>query len=175
MAYDPETLVSAIRSSKPLLTRFFPGFDDSNHTAQAPGIPNHAAWTLGHLALYWYRGMQLLGGGDLPRSMFLTGDGTGGTPELFDTESICIGSDPVADPALFPTWARCLEVFDASIDHALDTVSSLTPAKLEAMVPWTTSEISGADLVVRMVFHNGAHSGQIIDLRRGLGLGRVLK
>ena len=44
-------LAEAIGSTRELLVRYLQGFDDANATAQAPGLPNHAAWTLGHLAL----------------------------------------------------------------------------------------------------------------------------
>ncbi len=43
-------LADAISSTEELLTRYLAGFDDHNAVAQAPSLPNHAAWILGHLA-----------------------------------------------------------------------------------------------------------------------------
>ena len=45
------SLAEGIEMSSVLFKRFLPGFDESNRTRQAPGLPNHLAWTLGHLAM----------------------------------------------------------------------------------------------------------------------------
>lgn len=40
----------------------------------------------------------------------------------------------------------------------------------EHTVTWGRGETTARDLLVRMVFHNGMHTGQIVDLRRALGM-----
>ena len=45
-----DSLAEAIRSNKTLIGRYLKGFSDANHTKQAAGLPNHVAWTLGHIA-----------------------------------------------------------------------------------------------------------------------------
>ena len=38
-----------------------------------------------------------------------------------------------------------------------------TDAELEKMVPWGAIQIAGWQVIMRMVFHNGMHTGQIAD------------
>ena len=72
-----ETIAQAVLSTKPLLARFLPGFTDANHTAQAPGLPNHLAWNLGHLALTMHRVADKLDAGGLPADVFIEGSDRG--------------------------------------------------------------------------------------------------
>ena len=78
-------LAEAMRATKPFVTRFLSGFDDSNRTTQAPNLPNHAAWCMGHLALTMNRFAERFDGKPLPDSDFITADGQGGNEERFDT------------------------------------------------------------------------------------------
>lgn len=174
MKHDPETLGHAVRVGRPLLTRFLAGFDDSNRTRQAPGVANHAAWTLGHLSLTWCRGAQKVDGGGLPEDLFLTGNGAGCDGRRFDTESVCYGSEPVDDPALYPAWERCRAVYDAAVERAASAIESATPERLGEEIDWGATRLALGDLVTRLMAHNGQHTGQIVDLRRGLGMGRVI-
>lgn len=174
MKHDPETLAQSLRSSSPLLTRYLDGFEDANRTAQAPGIANHAAWTMGHLALVLSRCAQMLDGRGLPEEDFLSADGRGGTAERFDTESVCYGSVPGTDPALYPLWDRCRGVFDAALERTATAFGDSTPERLADSEKWGASEVVMGDLATRMAVHIGMHAGQIIDLRRGLGMGRVV-
>ncbi|MEZ6317311.1 MAG: hypothetical protein R3B49_00965, partial [Phycisphaerales bacterium] len=93
-----EILATALDATLPLFERFLAGFDDSNRTKQGPSLPNHAAWTLGHLALYHHRAADRVLGHDdpqaLPESDFVKGDGHAGDGERFDSESVCYGSHP---------------------------------------------------------------------------------
>jgi hypothetical protein len=45
------------------------------------------------------------------------GDGTAGNRERYDTESISFNSRPVDDPSRYPTFARCVQIFDATGDR----------------------------------------------------------
>jgi hypothetical protein len=60
--------------SRDLLKRYLRGFDDSNSTLQAPGLPNHLAWTLGHLAINLHRTAERFDKQPLPASDFITAD-----------------------------------------------------------------------------------------------------
>ena len=106
-----------VRQSRDLLVRYFRGFDDSNRTRQAANLPNHIAWTLGHLAITMHRTAERIDGQELPTSEFLTADGRGGDANRFDTEAVSFGSTPIDDPAIYPTWSRCLAIFDAAINR----------------------------------------------------------
>src|SRR5256885_8582910 len=45
----------------------------SNHTAQPPGLPNHLAWSLGHLALAMHRAAERIDGAPVPGGDFAPG------------------------------------------------------------------------------------------------------
>jgi hypothetical protein len=101
------------------------------------------------------------------------GDGRSGTPSRFDTESICFGSTPVADASLYPSLARCIEIFQQGAERLATTVQSLSDAEFERTHTWGEHSASVSDLITRMVTHNGTHTGQLVDLRRALGMGSI--
>jgi hypothetical protein len=166
-------LFDAILDSRMLIARYFKGFDDTNHTRAAEHLPNHFAWTLGHLALTLHRAAEKLDRADLPASDFLSGDGRSGTRDRFDTENVCFGSKPEPNPAIYPTRARCEEIFNAAVQRFAATVRNATEQQLDAQIPWGNGTTSMSNLAVRMVFHTGTHAGQLADLRRALGLGSI--
>lgn len=169
-----KTFGQMIRATAPLVTRFCAGFDDSNRTSQAPGLPNHAAWTLGHLALTMHRFAERFDGQPLPASDFITGDGTSGTTERYDTESVCFGSTPINDPAKYPSMERAERVFASAIERLAAALESLSDERFDEEQPWGSGRFTVQDLAVRVAFHNGTHAGQLTDLRRALGLPRVI-
>lgn len=177
---DPRAavLADALETTLPLFTRFLHGFDDANHTRQAPGMPNHAAWTLGHLALYHHRATDRLLGHDepqpLPAADFIEGDATSGTPERVDSESVCYGSTPVDDPSIYPTYARLLDIHQRAWDRLVKATRNADTAMLDRRVPWGSAPFPADALIVRMMMHMGTHAGQITDLRRGLGMPSVI-
>lgn len=177
--HDPraQVLADALETAHPLLTRFLVGFDDSNHTRQAPGIPNHVAWILGHLALYHHRAADRVLGHDdpqpLPQPDFISGDGRSGTRERIDTESVCNGSVPIDDPSIYPTFERLMQIHDTALNRLIETTRTADSAMLDRMVNWG-APFQAQKLIIRMVMHMGTHAGQITDLRRGLGMGSVL-
>jgi hypothetical protein len=166
-------LAEMVQQSRDLLHRYLRGFDDSNHTRQAPTLPNHLAWTLGHLALTLHRTAERFDGQPLPPTDFLTGDGHGGDGNPFDSESVSFGSKPVDDPKIYPSWHRCVAIFDAAVDRLVGAISAADDAKLDTKTKWGNGEALLYTLPGRMVFHNGTHSGQIADLRRALGMGSI--
>ena len=168
--YHGPTLAATVRTSAELLGRFLAGFDDANRCAQAPGLANHAAWTLGHCALTRYRGAALIDAGTLPEDRFVKADGRGGGPLVFDTESVCFGSKPAADPALYPGWSRCRETFDAAVERLALAADGADAHRLSEPVPWGAATTPAGALVGRLAFHNGTHAGQLIDLRRAIGI-----
>ncbi len=176
--HDPRSLENAVRLSAPLFARFLAGFEDSNRTAQAPGLPNHAVWTVGHVSLTMHRAADLLSGFKqpqlLPTGDWIHGDGTAGDPSRFDTESVCFGSRPLPEPGKYPRMARSREIFNAAIDRLAGQVGESTPSALGKEVKWGSAMLAGGDLVLRVVFHTGTHTGQLIDLRRALGMPPVL-
>ena len=176
--YDPRTLESTVRATSPLFQQFLAGFDDENRTRQAPGLPNHVSWTLGHLAVTMQRCADVIAGFNepqtLPTSDWVHGDGTAGDPSRYDTESVCFGSTPVRDAGAYPRLRRAVEIFEASIDRLAGEVASATESSLSREVKWGSRVLEAGALVQRVIFHNGAHAGQIADLRRALGMPHVI-
>jgi hypothetical protein len=168
---NQDLLADGILQSRTLLHRYLRGFDDSNLTAQAPGLPNHVAWTLGHLALTLHRVADRLDGGGVPAWEF--SEGGVRAPERFSRESVAFGSRPSASAGDYPCAARCRAIFDAACDRLATGLRGCDDAKLESLTPWGDSQTTIRDLCVRMVFHNGTHCGQIADLRRALGMGSI--
>ncbi|MEO0483543.1 MAG: DinB family protein [Planctomycetota bacterium] len=170
---DPATLAQAVRDAVPFFTRFLVGFDGSNHTAQAPGLANHAAWTLGHLALYLHRGAEAFDRRALPASDFIEG-AQDGDAERFATESVAFGSVPVAEPGRYPAWPRCEATFHSAADRFVHSILESSADQLAGDVRWGNGEVSGAALVTRQIFHIATHTGQVIDLRRALKMPLVV-
>ena len=168
------TLADAMRATKPFVTRFLAGFDDSNRTTQAPNLPNHAAWCMGHLALTMNRFAERFDGKPLPEADFITGDGNGGNETTFDTESVCFGSKPTDNPAVYPTLARCQQVFENAIDRIGAALEVMSDDQLNEEQPWGSGAFPVAELAARIIFHNGTHAGQLADLRRSLGMPGVI-
>lgn len=171
-----ETLAWMIDTSKPLALRYFSGFDDSNRAAQAPNLPNHFAWTLGHCAMTMQRVAERLDGEGLPEADFEVGVefAAGSPPTRFGTESVAFGSTPVGEADRYPVAARCVEVFEAASDRLSEAVRWASEQRLNAEEPWGATTLSMAMLIVRVNSHNSMHTGQLVDLRRALGLDRVI-
>jgi hypothetical protein len=168
-----QVLADAILESRTLIARYFKGFDDTNHTKSFDTLPNHFAWTLGHLALTQHRTAEQFDQQPLPDTCFIKGDGRRGNRERFDTESICFGSQPIAEASVYPTCPRCVEIFNSAVSRLAAAVRNCDDKLLDAEVPWGKSTIPRWSLAVRMVFHNGTHCGQLADLRRALKLGSI--
>jgi hypothetical protein len=184
-----DTLAEGVLATKTLLARYLVGFDDSNHTKMAEKLPNHVAWTLGHLALTMHRTAEKLDGKVPPPGDFLPTGAMGHqrqgahaervSPysvvpvEAYDPESVSFGSKPVDDPRLYPGFTRCGQIYNAACDRLAAAVRGVDDAALDKTVKWGQADIPLWSLVMRMVFHNGTHTGQIADLRRALGFKSV--
>src|SRR5215468_3795807 len=95
-----DLLAESVLASKTLTARYFAGFDDTTLTRQPPGLPNHLAWSLGHLAATMHRVAEKLDGRPFPESDFFKGDGArpaGPGTGRFDTESVAFASKPTGD------------------------------------------------------------------------------
>jgi hypothetical protein len=172
-----ECLSQAVLRSRDSLLRYLKGFDDSNHATQAPSLPNHVAWTLGHLAMTTHRAAERLDRQPLPDSDFFTltpGGDSLGAPDRYDTESVAFGSRPVADPNLYPPYHRCLDIFEGAVNRMAAAVRDAPDDVLDRPSTWGRDTVPTWSLATRMVFHNGTHCGQIADLRRALGMGSIL-
>ena len=173
MASAQEYLARGVESTKELVERYLKGFTDQNRAAQAASLPNHVAWSLGHLAHTMHRVAGFFDGGPLPADALLEGKTTGDA-RAFGTEGVCFGSTPSADASTYPGLARCVETFEGGCDRLARALRAATDADLERTVPWGAGQQTLAMLAFRMVFHNGMHAGQIADLRRALKMGSIM-
>lgn len=165
-------LAESIEHSKKLVERFNVGFDDSTHTKQTKDLPNHFAWCMGHLALTMQRVASAIDGKPISETDFILGSAPG-DKNRFGHDSVSFGSKPTDNAAIYPTHARCAAVFDSAIARLADAVHSADDATLDKSIKWGAGEATIAALIPRMVYHNGVHAGQIIDLRRALGMKSV--
>ena len=171
---EQDTLAGTIEASKALLARFLAGFDESNRTRQAEHLPNHLIWLLGHAAITMQRGGERIDGRPPAESDFAVG-ARGAADGRYDPETVAFNSRPTADAARYPSLARGVAIFDAACDRLAAAVRALNDAGLERTIDWGTTKITLRGLAQRIVFHNGFHAGQISDLRRALGLERVIR
>jgi hypothetical protein len=177
-----DTIAETILASRVLLSRYLVGFDDSNHTRQAPGLPNHVAWILGHCALTMHRAAERIDDRPLPDSDFVAsqpeparpsspaGSAKLATPMRFSIDTIAFQSRPVDQPSLYPRLTRCAEVFNHACIAYAQLIRTLPEHRLDEMVQWGAIEIPIWTTALRLAFHNGSHCGQIVDLRRALGM-----
>lgn len=161
---------SLVRYSGPVLTRFVAGFTDASRTRQAPGLPNHAAWILGHTAYTMHRLADQFGEEGLPPSDF-TDDEAGA--DRFNRASVRLDSIPQDDPAAYPSLDRCMAIFEAAVQRLARTVEQAPLEMFDTSVAWGGTERTLDELVMRVSLHNATHAGQLCDLRRALGMGRV--
>ncbi|MBL8763887.1 MAG: DinB family protein [Phycisphaerae bacterium] len=170
-----EVLARSVRESVTLTSRYLAGFDDTNVTRQATNLPNHVAWSLGHLAVTMHRAAERIDGRPIPPDQFIAGDpaapdrGARGDRARFHTDSVGFGSLPTDDPSRYPSLARSVEIFTLAAERLAAAVRAANDADLDVTTPWGQGETPKWALVMRMVFHNGDHAGQIADLRRALG------
>lgn len=172
-----EFLAHNVMNSQALFERYLAGFDETNRTSQAQAMPNHAAWTLGHLALTAHRCTQRVGGsddpGELPPGAFVMGDR--GDAQRFATESVAFGSTPTDEPDRYPSLERSIEIMHDAHHDLANALRHAGDDALARQTPWGAGTTTVSDLALRMGFHIATHAGQIVDLRRALELGPVLK
>lgn len=172
MSERSSVLADAIEASRMATELFFAGFDDSNRTSQAPGLPNHFAWTLGHLAFVMHRAAERFDAGALPESDFVPE--TRGDAARFGIEGVAKDSVPVADAAAYPGDARSREIFAKAATRLIAAVRGASEEKLASTTKWGVREMPLSALAARMGFHNGFHAGQLASLRKALGMKGVL-
>lgn len=167
MSTHAELLAQGVESTKALVGRYLTGFDDQSALAQPAGLPNHVIWNLGHLALTMSRVTEKLDGRPLNPAWFTSGTST---PQTFALESVAFGSQPSKPGQTYPSLSRATEIFNESVNGLAHAIRGASDAKLEESTPWGNGTTTLSMLIVRMVFHNGCHTGQITDTRRALNM-----
>ncbi len=172
MSDRSSVLADGIEGSRLAIELFFTGFDDSNRTSQAPGLPNHFAWTIGHLAFVMHRAAERFDAGPLPESDFVPA--TRGDASRFGIEGVAKDSVPIADASAYPSDARCREVFARAAARLVSAVRDAGDEKLASTTKWGARDMTLSALASRMMFHNGFHAGQLAALRKAIGMKGML-
>lgn len=172
-----EMIARGVEECKVWTGRYLAGFDDATCTRQAEHLPNHVSWSLGHCALTMHRVSEKLDGRGIPEADFVgTAPAPGGGRAMkFWTESVAFGSEPKDDQVGFPGIERATAVYNAACDRLAAALRATPDAKLDEVTAWGAGRTELGLLALRMIFHNGDHTGQILDTRRALGMARVLK
>jgi hypothetical protein len=165
-----DLIADALLTTKTLTGRYLGGFDDASALQQPTGLPNHVIWNLGHVAITMHRVAERIDGKPLPESDFVLGPR--GDARRFGTESVAFGSTPRPTAEEYPSLRRAQEIHDAAVDRLSMAARGASDATLQQMTPWggPGQEMPIAILALRMMYHNGMHTGQIADTRRALGM-----
>ena len=148
-----------------MLARFVADIPDDKMCVQFPNLPNHAAWTLGHLTQSRINISNMIGKpAELPAPDWSARFGR--------------GSAPVSDPAAYPAKGEMLVILQKTHDHLIGALATIDPALLN--VPHDRAFFlplfpTKAHLVATVLTtHDGIHIGQLADFRRALGLPTVI-
>ncbi len=166
-----EVLAESIARARRLLPMFLGGFNDDNRIAQAPNLPNHAAWTLGHSAWEFHElAAKLDGAPMLPDGDFIAGTTARGDTDRYAEADIESGSTPVADPARYPTLDRGVAIYERACDRLIQALRDADDAALDAELAVGDAAQPLYKWVLVATWHSGYHTGQLADLRRALGM-----
>lgn len=163
-----DVLAEGVLSTKMLLSRYLMGFDEATALSQTPNLPNHVIWNLGHLALTMHRVGNMIDGKGIPDAD-LSSSADAVQKGAYRLESVAFGSAPASDEHMYPTLSRAIVIYNSACDRMAAAVRSADDATLDKEVPWGAGTTPIWSLALRMVFHNGFHTGQIADMRRSLG------
>ena len=142
--------------------KYLEGIPEDKYTHQPWPGANHVLWTLGHLAET-----------DAYVSHFLRG-----TPEEYKpgkyAELFGMGSTPVDDPTKYPPSAEIRDHLTRCREELLATVEGMSEADLLKPAP---EDFFAPDLIGTMFtvpWHEAMHAGQIVALRKALGLKPIM-
>jgi hypothetical protein len=134
--------------------------DDVQMTRQPVGVPNHPAWTLGHI-IFSFQGI----GEEIGLEPWLPAD----WEKRFGT-----GSTPVADVGTYPTKHELLGTLADAERRVREQLITLDDAALRDPLPdERVREILptlGHAVLHVLVGHTAAHLGQLAVWRRAMGL-----
>jgi uncharacterized damage-inducible protein DinB len=134
--------------------------DDARMTQQPAGVPNHPAWTLGHIA-FSFQGI----GEEIGLEPWLPADWE---------KRVGTGSTPVAEAGRYPTKQELLETLADAERRVRERLSAMDEAALNEPLPdervrQILPTLGHAVLHV-LVGHTAAHLGQLAVWRRAMGL-----
>jgi hypothetical protein len=142
------------------LRRLISHLDEGQMVCQPQNVPNHPAWTIGHLV---YSGQQI--GGEIGLSPWLPAD----WGQQFGT-----GSTPVADPNAYPSKAALLAALDDGKVRLTAALGKMTEGDLNQPLPDVRFRgqfpTVGHAVLHILSGHTALHIGQLTVWRRVMGL-----
>lgn len=132
-------------------------------TAQVAPANNHVLWTYGHLAMTNDWLASLVDG--KPKSV----------PDSYE-KLFGFGSTPVNDPSSYPALADVKREYEKASKRLTGGISRLDDAGLQSKTEGDGFGFANnkGDCLLKAAWHEGWHLGQIADLRRGLGLSKLM-
>lgn len=123
---------------------------------------NHTAWLLGHIA-YADNGFRSKLSGS-PSVI----------PESYEA-LFGMGSTPSDDASIYPSKAELLKTMEKSHTALIEWFKSLSDEQLAESLPEDMEKFGAnyATLASTLIWHEGLHAGQLVEVRRSLGLPRA--
>lgn len=143
--------------------KFLEGIADDKLTHRAAPGSNHALWIMGHLAHAENSFCSKISGNDSV------------LPENY-TELFGMGSEPSDDASTYPSKSELMDALDKSRAFLISWLSGLSEDQLAAPLPddYEMFGPNAASLATAIAWHEGVHGGQLIEIRRSLGLPRAV-
>lgn len=130
---------------------------------QPKDLPNHPAWTLGHVATSCALGASFFGV-EMPFSKNWI--------DLYKK-----GSTPLAERQSYPSKAELLKTLEQQHKILAEAISNADPKLLTSQLPDETRRQrfpkTGDFICFLMTAHESIHIGQLADWRRAMGMDRI--
>jgi hypothetical protein len=132
-------------------------------TAQPAGLPNHALWTLGHLAA------------SVAFFASIAGVSVGPVPENYNT-LFGMGAKPTADSAAYPPAVEIIAHYERTFKEFCAAIEKLSDAELAEPSAKADSGFVKLkiDALSRAAWHEGWHAGQVSLTRKAIGLPGIM-
>lgn len=128
---------------------------DDEMVEQPVGVPNHAAWTVGHI-IYSCQGIAA----ELGSELWL--------PEAWESD-FGYGSKPLPEKGRYPTKPELLRLFADSTIRLRQVLLSTDESMLRRSLPDDALPTMAHLLLQVVLGHTGYHAGQLAVWRRAIG------
>ena len=154
--------IAALRMSRGILNQLIADFPADKAAFQPAPTDNHLLWMLGHMPYGYVYFASILGGTvtEPPESW----------KPLFSA-----GSKPEPDAKKYPSVAEMKKVFDSTFEEFMAIVEKMSAEDLgkAPAIPaaWLPDRLAALHAVV---WHEGWHGGQLANVRKALGLPKIM-
>ncbi|HWB19563.1 MAG TPA: DinB family protein [Phycisphaerales bacterium] len=159
------TFTESMQFARTMLTNLLKDFPADKATFQPFKTDNHAMWILGHLALtdHWFLSIlkNVAPNAAIPKA----------PPEnwnkLFGHKSV-----PTPSASAYPSFSEVRAAADAAHNALVKALASLShDQRVQHFGEAGGGFVADAnDLIIKSIWHDGWHAGQLASIRRALGL-----